>query len=155
MAKPLGVALFGCGGVSGGHFSAYAANPKARLVAAVDVRPELAEAAAKRWGAEHWYTSTAEALANPDVQIADLCLPHHLHAPVAIEAANAGKHVFVEKPIANTLDEADAMIAACRENGVLLMVDQTKRYQNRHRKIKEYIDAGYIGAPVMVRGAYL
>jgi predicted dehydrogenase len=155
MAEPLGVALIGCGGVSAGHFSAYAANPKARLVAAVDVRPELAEAAARKWGAEHWYTSTAEALANPEVRIADLCLPHHLHAPVAIEAANAGKHVFVEKPIANTLDEADAMIAACRENNVLLMVDQTKRYQNRHRKLKELLDAGYVGDPILVRGAYL
>lgn len=155
MPDPCGVALFGCGGVSSGHFSAYATNPRARLVAAVDVRPELAEAAAKKWGAEHWYTSTAEALANPDVRIADLCLPHHLHAPVAIEAANAGKHVFVEKPIANTLDEADAMIAACRENRVLLMVDQTKRYQNRHRTIKELLDAGYVGEPILVRGAYL
>ncbi len=155
MPEPLGVALFGCGGVSAGHFSAYAANPRARLIAAVDVRPELAEAAAKRWGAEHWYTSPAEALADPEVHIADLCLPHHLHAPVAIEAANAGKHVFVEKPIANTLDEADAMIAACRENNVLLMVDQTKRYQNRHRKLKELLDAGYVGDPILVRGAYL
>lgn len=155
MPEPFGVALFGCGGVSAGHFSAYAANPRARLVAAVDVRPELAEAAAKKWGAEHWYTSPAEALANPAVQIADLCLPHHLHAPIAIEAANAGKHVFVEKPIANTLEEADAMIAACRENGVLLMVDQTKRYQNRHRTLKALLDAGYVGAPVLVRGAYL
>jgi len=130
--------------------------------AAACVRPRrearidrLAEAAAKKWGAEHWYTSTAEALADPDVQIADLCLPHHLHAPVAIEGANAGKHVFVEKPIANTLDEADAMIAACHDNGVLLMVDQTKRYQNRHRKIKELLDAGYVGDPILVRGAYL
>ncbi len=155
MPEPLGVALFGCGGVSTGHFSAYAANRKARLVAAVDVRPELAEAAAKKWGAERWYTSTAEALADADVQIADLCLPHHLHAPVAIEAANAGKHVFVEKPIANTLEEADAMIVACRENNVLLMVDQTKRYQNRHRKLKELLDAGYVGDPILVRSAYL
>lgn len=155
MNETLGVAVFGCGGVSTAHFSAYAANPKARLVAAVDVRPELAEAAARKWGAEQWYSSTEDALANPDVQIADLCLPHHLHAPVAIQAANAGKHVFVEKPIANTLAEADAMIAACQENGVLLMVDQTKRYQNRHRRIKELLDADLIGAPVLVRGAYL
>jgi len=154
MADPFGVAVFGCGGVSTGHFSAYIANPRARLVAAVDTRPELAQAAAQKWGAQHWYASVEEALANPDVQIADLCLPHHLHAPVAIKAADAGKHVFVEKPIANTLDEADAMIAACRRNGVLLMVDQTKRYQNRHRKIKELLDADYVGEPVLVKAAY-
>jgi len=155
MAEPCGVAVFGCGGVSGGHFAAYATNPRARLAAAVDVRPELAQAAATKWGARRWYTSTAEALADPAVQIADLCLPHELHAPVAIQAARAGKHVFVEKPIANTLDEADAMITACRENNVLLMVDQTKRYQHRHRKLKELLDGGYVGDPILVRGAYL
>lgn len=155
MAEPFGVAVFGCGGVSGAHFSAYAANPKARLVAAVDVRPELARAAAERWNAPRWYSSAEEALADPAIQIADLCLPHHLHAPVAIQAANAGKHVFVEKPIANTLAEADAMIAACERNGVVLMVDQTKRYQNRHRTLKRLLDAGHVGAPIMVRAAYL
>lgn len=155
MSEPLGVAVFGCGGVSTGHFAAYAANSKARLVAAIDVRRELAESAAKRWDVPHWYTSVEEALANPDIQIADLCLPHHLHAPIAIQAANAGKHVFVEKPIANTLEEADAMIAACRKNGVRLMVDQTKRYQNRHRKIKELLDAGFVGDPILVKSGYL
>ncbi len=155
MPDPFGVAVFGCGGVSQGHFSAYAANPKARLIAAVDVRPELAQAAAQRWGARRWYGSVAEALADPEIQIADLCLPHDHHAPVAIAAAKAGKHVFVEKPIANTLAEADAMIAACREHGVLLMVDQTKRYQNRHRTLKRLLDAGYVGTPLLVRAAYL
>lgn len=155
MQRPFGVAVFGCGGVSAGHFAAYAANPKVRLVAAVDVRAELAEAAARKWGAARWYASVEDALADPEIQVADLCLPHHLHAPIAIQAAAAGKHVFVEKPIANTLDEADAMIAACREHGVLLMVDQTKRYQNRHRKVKELLDAGYVGEPILVRAAYL
>jgi UDP-N-acetylglucosamine 3-dehydrogenase len=154
MTERFGVAVIGCGGVSGGHLSTYATHPRARLVATVDVRPELAAAAANRWGAQRWYTAVEEGLADPQVQIVDLCLPHHLHAPVAIQAAQAGKHVFVEKPIANTLAEADAMIAACREHGVLLMVDQTKRYQNRHRKVKELLDAGYVGRPILVKAAY-
>jgi predicted dehydrogenase len=155
MPDPVGVAVVGCGGVSSGHFSAYAANPKARLVAAVDVRPELAEAAAQKWGAKRWYSSIEEALADPEIQVTDLCLPHHWHAPIGIQAAKARKHVFVEKPLANTLAEGDAMIEACRQNGVLLMVDQTKRYQNRHRKVKELLDAGYVGDPILVKFAYL
>ena len=57
MPERVGVAVFGYGGVSNGHFSAYASSPKARLIAAVDGRPELAEAAAKNWGAERFYTS--------------------------------------------------------------------------------------------------
>jgi predicted dehydrogenase len=154
-AATFGVAVFGCGGVSSGHFSAYTTNPQARLVAAVDVRPELAQAAAERWGADRWYSDVDEALADPAIQIVDLCLPHHLHAPVAIAAAKAGKHIFVEKPIANTLAEADAMIAECERHGVLLMVDQTKRYQNRHRTLKRLLDEGTIGTPLLVRAAYL
>ena len=155
MTKPYGVAVFGCGGVSSGHFAAYAANPRFQLVATVDTRPELAQAAATKWGADRWYSAVEEALADPAIRVVDLCLPHHLHAPIAIQAAQAGKHVFVEKPIANTLAEADAMIAACREADVLLMVDQTKRYQNRHRTLKRLLDAGYVGQPVLVRAAYL
>jgi predicted dehydrogenase len=155
MHEPIGVAVFGCGGVSSGHFAAYTTNPQARLVAAVDVRPELARAAAERWGAERWYSDADEALADPAIRVVDLCLPHHLHAPVAIAAARAGKHVFVEKPIANTFAEADAMIAECARHGVLLMVDQTKRYQNRHRTLKRLLDAGTIGTPLLVRAAYL
>ncbi len=155
MAEPIGVAVFGCGGVSAGHFSAYAANARARLVAAVDVRPELAGGGLRKFGADRWYSSVEQALGDPAVHVVDLCLPHHLHAPVAIQAAKAGKYVFVEKPIANTLEEADAMIAACRENGGLLMVDQTKRYQNRHRTLKQLLDEGYIGEPILVKAAYL
>ncbi len=155
MPDSFGVAVFGCGGVSNGHFSAYATNPKARLVAAVDVRAELAQAAATKWGADRWYSVVEEALADPEIQVVDLCLPHHLHAPIAIQAAQAGKHIFVEKPIANTLAEADAMIAACQQYKVLLMVDQTKRYQNRHRTLKRLLYAGYVGEPILVRAAYL
>jgi predicted dehydrogenase len=154
MPERIGVAVVGCGGVSAGHLSAYAVHSGVRLVAAVDVRAELAEQAAAKYGAERWYSAIGEACADPDIQVVDLCLPHHLHAPVAIQAAQAGKHVFVEKPIANTLDEADQMIEACRKAGVLLMVDQTKRYQNRHRKIKELLDAGYVGDPILVKSAY-
>ena len=153
MARPIGVAVIGCGGVSAGHFSAYAANPRARLVAAVDIRPDLAETAAARWGAARWHRSVAEALADPEIQVVDLCLPHDPHAPVALQAA-AGKHVFVEKPIGNTLDEADSMIAACERHGVLLMGDQTKRYQNRHQAIKNLLDENYLGPPLLVKAAY-
>ncbi|GAA4993917.1 Gfo/Idh/MocA family oxidoreductase [Actinopolymorpha pittospori] len=123
-------------------------------MAAVDTVPELAESAANKWGAEQSYTSVEEALSNPDIQFVDLCLPHHLHAPVAIQAAKGGKHVFVEKPIANTLDEADAMIAAAAANDVLLMVDQTKRYQNRFRRVKQLLEKGYAGKPILVKIAY-
>ncbi len=152
--RPLRVCVVGCGGVSGSHLAAYQEHPLARLVSCVDLRPEVAQRAAGRYGAERWETSWEEAVARDDVDVVDVCLPHDLHAPVSIGASRAGKHVFVEKPIANTLDEADAMIAAAREAGVQLMVDQTKRFEPRHQKIKELVEAGVIGRPVLAKSAY-
>jgi predicted dehydrogenase len=68
------------------------------------------------------YTDVAELLADPNVQLVDLCVPNDQHAPLAIRALEAGKHVLVEKPIALEVAEADAMLAAARASGKLLMV---------------------------------
>lgn len=152
--RPVRVCVVGCGGVSTSHLSAYQSHTLATLVTCVDVREAVATAAARRYGAERWETSWEDAVARSDVDLVDVCLPHELHAPVAIGAARAGKHVFVEKPIANTLAEADAMIAAARDAGVRLMVDQTKRFEPRHQKIKELIEAGVIGRPLLAKSAY-
>ena len=151
---PVRVCVVGCGGVSGSHLAAYQHHRLAALVSCVDIREHVASAAAQRYGAERWETSWAEAVTRDDVDLVDVCLPHDLHAPVAIGASRAGKHVFVEKPIANTLAEADAMIAAARDAGKALMVDQTKRFEPRHQKIKELVAAGVIGQPVLAKSAY-
>ena len=154
MADPVRVCVVGCGGVSGSHLSAYQSHKLATLVACVDIREPVAQAARQRYGAERAETSWEEAVARDDIDLVDVCMPHDLHAPVAIGAARGGKHVFVEKPIANTLAEADAMIAAARQSGVRLMVDQTKRFEPRHQRIKELIAAGVIGRPIMAKSAY-
>jgi predicted dehydrogenase len=152
--RPVRVCVVGCGGVSGSHLSAYQAHRLAELVACVDLRQPVAEAAARRYGARRWETDWEAAVGQEDVDLVDVCLPHDLHAPVAIAAARAGKHVFVEKPIANTLAEADAMIGAARAAGVRLMVDQTKRFEPRHRQIKALVEAGVLGPPVLAKSAY-
>src|SRR5690606_9785962 len=92
---------------------------------------------------------------DPDIELVDLCLPHDLHAPVSIAASRAGKHVFVEKPVANTVAAADAMIAAADEADRLLLVDHPKRSQNRNRTLKALLEAGHIGRPLLVRASYL
>ena len=151
---PVRVCVVGCGGVSGSHLSAYQSNRLATLVSCVDIREPVAQAAAQRYGALRHETSWEDAVRRDDVDLVDVCMPHELHAPVAIGAARAGKHVFVEKPIANTLAEADEMIAAARGAGVQLMVDQTKRFEPRHQKIRELVHAGVIGTPVLAKSAY-
>ena len=154
MTQIVNIAVIGCGGVSRAHFAAYDSHPDARLYAAVDVSDQLAQRAAETWHADRWFDSVDAALADPAIDAVDLCLPHDLHAPVAIMAAKAGKHVFVEKPIANTIDEADSMINAANEAGVILMVDQTKRYQRRHQRVKEIIASGALGEIVLARLTY-
>ena len=87
-----------------------------------------------------------------------LCLPHDLHAPYAIQAMEAGKHVLVEKPLAADLSEADQMIQAAKQAGVILMVAENVRFNPIYLKIDELLQAGLIGDPAVIhitRQAYL
>jgi len=90
-------------------------------------------------------------LADPEIDLLDLCLPSHLHRDIAIRALEAGKHVLVEKPIALTVADADAMIAAAERTGRLLMVAQVLRFWPEFAAIKDLMDGGEYGA---LRGAH-
>jgi predicted dehydrogenase len=99
------------------------------------------------------YTDFDDLLSKEEFDAVDICTPPWTHAGLAIKAARAGKHVMCEKPIAPSLDDADAMITAARDNGVKLMVGQTRRFDHRDRTVKDQIDTGKIGTPVYVRRA--
>ena len=85
------------------------------------------------------------ALADPALDAVDICLPHDLHGIVAVAAADAGKHILCEKPIAATLPEADAMIAAADQAGVVLMIAENERFLPLSHTIRDLIRAGAIG----------
>jgi UDP-N-acetylglucosamine 3-dehydrogenase len=76
-------------------------------------------------------------LERKEIQMVDICLPTYLHAEIAIAAAEAGKHILCEKPIAHSLAAADAMIEAAAQNNVKLMIGQVRRFDHRYRSIKE------------------
>ena len=148
---PLRVALVGCGNIGvKGHIPAYAGLPDASITAVCDADADLAKAAAELTGATV-YTDFDELLAAADIDAVDICTPPWTHAELAIKAANAGKHIMCEKPIAPSLEDADAMIAAAAAANVTLMVGQTRRFDDRYRTVKEQIDAGKVGRPVYVR----
>ncbi len=152
MAERIRVALIGCGGISRAHARGYLQSPDLfEVVACCDERRELAEERAQQLGAEVVATNYRQVLARDDVDAVDICLPHHLHAEVAIAAAEAGKHVLVEKPIATTLEEADAMIAAAKKVGVVLMVAHNERYMPVYRKAKELVEQGVLGRIFLAR----
>ncbi len=114
VAEDLGVLILGAGRVSGNHAKAIAETPGARLSGVFDIDEARVEAFEAKHGCPGW-TDMEQALTQADAQIVMIGLPNHLHAQATIAACQAGKHVFVEKPMANTLEECDAMMAAAPE----------------------------------------
>ncbi len=86
-----------------------------------------------------------EVVGNPEVEGVILVVPNHVHASLTVQAAGCGKHVWVEKPIANTLAEADSMIQACEDAGVILQVGHSLRRTQGMRRIKQMIQDGKVG----------
>jgi predicted dehydrogenase len=147
MAGDLGVLIVGAGRVSTAHARAVGDTDGAKLVAVADVDKGRADAFAEKWDCQA-YGDYAEALKRDDVHIVTIALPHHLHERATIDACSAGKHVFIEKPMADTVEECDRMIAAAEKAGVQLFVAHTQRYFASTIKAKEIIQSGEIGRPI-------
>ena len=145
---PIGVAVLGCGGISHPHFDGWQRLEKAgeaRLEVACDNDMERAEARMQQYGARAAASDFAEVVKRPEVQAVDICLPHHLHLPAILVAAEAGVHILCEKPLTLDLDEAAAALRACREAGVKLMTADRDRFEPHARVVKRILDAGLIG----------
>ena len=143
--RKFGVAVIGMGSAGCLHVDCYnAMKDKATLIAICDKDKECAETNASMYGAIAC-TDYHDIFRRNDVDIVDICLPHHLHAEAAVAAAEAGKHVLVEKPIATTLKDADRMIAAAKKAGVKLMVAENHAFVPAHRLAKELVDKGVVG----------
>lgn len=141
-------ALVGCGKVGGLHGQALVSLPQSELVAVVDTSRERAEAFAGQYGGTA-YISVSEAVERERAQAVFLCTPHPLHAAAAVEAMDSGAHVLVEKPLAASLGDCDRMLAAAERNNVQLGVVSQRRLYPPVRRMREAIDAGKIGRPVL------
>lgn len=115
------------------------------FVAACDLDPRRMEQASTDFPGIRTYTSLDELIADPEVDLVAVILPHNLHAPIAVQAANAGKHVVVEKPMCISVAEADAMIEAATRNQVVLSVFHNRRWDGDFVLIKDLIEQGMIG----------
>lgn len=151
--KQVKVGLIGAAGrlAALAHANGYLNNPNARIVAICDVDRTVLEARAHEWEVPHVYTDHRALLEDRDVELVDIITPPFLHAPMTVDAARAGKHIIVEKPMCRSLDEADQMIAAAKKAGVRLMVAESYAFTTPHVKARELIDAGAIGEPIHVR----
>jgi UDP-N-acetyl-2-amino-2-deoxyglucuronate dehydrogenase len=145
---PVRVGLVGCGKVGTVHAAALRSIPEAELTAVCDVSAERAQVFADRYGARG-FTNLDAMLREAKVETVIIGTPHPLHAAPAVRAAEAGVHVLVEKPMAATLADCDAMLAAAKKAGVLLGVISQRRFFEPVVRMKEAIDAGKVGRPAL------
>ena len=115
------------------------------LLAVSRARPELVEAFARAVGARKWYRGWRELLLDNEIDAVYIATPVHLHAAQTVAAAEAGKHVLCEKPMAMSVGECDQMIAACRANKVKLGIAYYRRFYPALGRIKEVLATGELG----------
>lgn len=145
MASSIRFAIIGCGRVAPRHAqSLLDLREHAKLVSVVDIVESRAAHLARQFGAEP-ATDYRRVLERKDIDAVCVCVPSGLHAAIGIEAAQHGKHVIVEKPMALTLPDADALIAACARAGVTLTVVLQNRYNPPMQDLKRLVASGQIG----------
>lgn len=159
--KQLNIALLGHRFMGRAHSNAWrqvtkffdpAAEPVLKVVCGRDAAD--LQAFASRWGWEETDTDWRRVVERPDIDIVDIGLPTYLHAETAIAAAQAGKHLFCEKPFSNTLAEAEAMLAAAESAGVVHYLNHNYRRCPAVVLARQIIDAGELGEIYHWRGAY-
>jgi predicted dehydrogenase len=141
------VAIIGTGAISETHIQGFLRfKDRCRIVALVDTTPEKAERQAAKYGLDvNTYTESSRLFESQAVDLAAICTPPFAHAPIAIQALNAGAHVLGEKPMATCLLECDQMLAAAEANGRLLSIVAQNRYKNPLMKLKQVLDSGLVG----------
>ena len=144
-------AIVGCGRISDLHELGYRGRRDARVVALCDTRARRAREKARAWSVDKVYADYEELLSDPEIDLVELLVPHHLHAEMTVAACEAGKHVSVQKPMALTVAEADGMIRAAERAGVVLRIYENFVFYPPHVSAKQRIEAGEIGEPQMIR----
>ena len=148
--KKIRVGLVGCGRIAEYHLRALQEIPDFSVTAVCDVIAERAAAAVKPLAGVKTYADYRELVRAADVDLVDICTPSGLHPEIGIAAAQAGKHVVTEKPMAVRLADADALIAACRTAKVQLFVVKQNRLNTTMQLLKRAIDRGRFGRIFMV-----
>lgn len=147
--SPLRLGIIGTGAVAELHLGAITTSDAVRLVAVCDIDLERASAVADRYGARAWREYSAM-LAEEDLDGVIITSPHSLHVAMATAAAAAGVAVLVEKPLATTLADADAIIDACARAGVVLTAGHVLRFDAPEQKAASAIASGELGRPLTI-----
>ena len=152
MTKRVRVAVIGAGRIGKRHARTLATQtPNAELVVIADAIESAARSLAEELHIGRWTTDTDSVIADPNIDAIVIASSTNTHAPLTIAAAEAGKDVFCEKPIALDLEMTDKAIAAARNAGVQLQVGFNRRFDKGYRSAKADLDAGRIGTVESIR----
>jgi len=146
----INIGLIGCGRISKNHFEAIAAQPDAQCIACCDIIAERAREAAEKYNIPFWTTDYEEMLSITDIDLISICTPSGLHPEHGILAAQYGKHVLTEKPMAVRLRDADELIEATDKAGVKLFVVLQNRLNPSIQLVRRAFDEGRFGKIYMI-----
>ena len=146
------VAMIGTGGVAvQNHIPGIRTHPQGEVVALCDPNPQALANASQASSVTRTYSDWNEVIAQDDIDAVVIATPNNLHMPIAIAAANAGKHVMSEKPLGLNYEESEAMVAAVTAAGVVNMTAFTYRFVPAMRYMKHLVDSGIVGVPYHFR----
>ena len=141
---PLKIGIVGAGAIAQRNAREAENASNAKVVGVYDVNHQVARNMAKALSVP-FYSTYEKLLDNSELEAVLISTPHFLHESQGVKAAEAGKHILMEKPLANNLDEAENIIRACNQNGVRLTVNYSFRYLPKIQKAKQLVDEGALG----------
>ena len=145
MSRKVKIGIIGVGTIGSVHADAYAKVADADVVALCDINPETLKAKSARHGVARTYADYHDLLADPEIEAVSICVPNDLHAPIAIDAFKAGKHVLLEKPMCLNAGLARQIVAARDASGKLLQMGMVRRQCAEADVIRPLIAAGQLG----------
>lgn len=147
----IGVGIIGCGTILPVHLDNILAFEETKLISICDINKSLAQKVAKKAGCD-WTTDYKEVLMDESISVVHILTPHYLHTPMAIEALNNGKHVVLEKPVAISRTQLEALRLAASTKDLTVGVTLQNRFNPTTVKMKEVADSGILGSLIATKG---
>lgn len=145
MKNTFNVAVIGAGAIGLNHIDSFQKHEAAKVVAVAEVSPERGKEAVEKYNVPELVTDYKDLLARDDIDVVSIALPNYLHAPVGLEALQAGKNVMIDKPVATNAPDAAKLVEAANKSGKLLMVGQNNRMTETVQTAKQLITRGDLG----------
>jgi predicted dehydrogenase len=151
MGRKVKVGIIGVGTIGSVHAEAYAKVPESQVIALCDILPDRLQEKGKRHGVTRLFERYHDLLADPEIEAVSVCVPNRMHAPIAIDAFKAGKHVLLEKPMALSQKEGMAIVAARDAARKVLTMGMVRRQPPDAEVVKAAIDSGKLGEIYQMR----